>query len=476
MGYGRFCTGVAVSALWLGAGFAPSQAQTATQTASTTGFETVIVTARKRAEDAQTVPISITAFDQSQLQKLDIKTIDDLTYASPSVYVAPTTFRQDTLDVTIRGQRDFDSSSGQAVMSFDPATAVYVDGVYMARPVGLGASLFDTDNLEILKGPQGTLVGRNSTGGAILYETRQPTDTFGGYLQTTGDDHGRGDVQGAIDIPITDTLWFRAAAQVSDQKGYIKNYYTDPATGFSNTQPALGSDKIAGNFSLKWQPDDSFNIVLRADISAEHDTGISYHDLGYFPGSGTRNGKPAICNIPGTCTGFTDLLGHVIAPYYANYLTGTALNTAPAAYNSLLASVTREQADGFWSTEQAVSNADIGHYQTVSLTVNKSFSDDIDVKWLTAYRGFDDHGTSISRGLPYDTADYEYRDPGYKSYQSELTINGAALDNKLKWTTGTVFLPGRQPRRWRPVLSVSAQCGDAAAGQRQADHPAGRHA
>ena len=66
-------------------------------------------------------------------------------------------------------------------------------------------------------------------------------------------------------------------------------------------------------------------------ISAEHDTGSSYHDLGYFPGSGTRNGKPAICNIPGTCTALTDFLGHTIQPYYANYLTGTALNTAPAA-------------------------------------------------------------------------------------------------------------------------------------------------
>ena len=146
----------------------------ATQTASATGLETVIVTARKRAENAQTVPISITAFNQDDLNKLNVLTIQDLKYVSPSVYIAPTAFRQDTLNITIRGQRNFDSPSGggNPGLAFDTASAVYKDGVYYARAVGLGGSLFDIDSLEVLKGPQGTLVGRNTTGGAILYETR----------------------------------------------------------------------------------------------------------------------------------------------------------------------------------------------------------------------------------------------------------------------------------------------------------------
>jgi len=114
-----------------------------------TGIETVIVTARKRAEDAQQVPIAITALDQASLEKLSVQTVEDLKYVAPSVYIAPTTFRQDTLNVTIRGQRDFDSSSGQSVMSFDTAAAIYVDGVYMARPVGLTGSLFDVDRIEV---------------------------------------------------------------------------------------------------------------------------------------------------------------------------------------------------------------------------------------------------------------------------------------------------------------------------------------
>ncbi len=408
------------------------------------GLEKVVVTARKRQEDEQVVPISITAYNQADLDRLNIKTIEDLRYSSPSVYIAPTTFRQDTLNVTIRGQRDFDSSSGQSVMSFDPSSPIYMDGVYLARPVGLSGGLFDIDSVQVLKGPQGTLVGRNSTGGAILYTTREPGDTYGGYVRAELGDYGHAQVQGAVDIPLSDTLFFRAAGQISDQRGYITNLYQDPATGYRNTQPGMGSNKIAGNFSLKWVPDDSFSILLRANLVAEHDTGSTYHDLGYFPGSGVRNGKPAICNIPGTCTGFTDLLGHQIAPYYTNYLTGTALNPDPAAYNSLLASVAREQKAGFWSTEQTVSNADIGHYQTVSATINKRF-DDIDVKWLTAYRWWDNRGTSIGRGLPYDTADYEYIVPDYKSVQSELTVNGNAFDNKVQWTAGLFYFMEDSP-------------------------------
>ena len=105
----------------------------------------------------------------------------------------------------------------------------------------------------------------------------------------------------------------------------------------------------------------------------------------------------------------------------------------------------REQTYGFWSTEQTVSNLDTGHYQTVSATVDKTF-DDIDIKWLSAIRWWDNRGTSVGRGLSYDTADYEYMVPDYKSYQSELTVNGKALDNKVQWTAGLFFFQEDSPR------------------------------
>ena len=109
---------------WAQAGADASQTQVA-------GLDRVVVTARKRAEDQQAVPISITALNQADLDRLNIKTLEDLKYVSPSVYIAPTAFRQDTLNITIRGQRNFDAPSGggNPGLAFDTASAVYKDGV-----------------------------------------------------------------------------------------------------------------------------------------------------------------------------------------------------------------------------------------------------------------------------------------------------------------------------------------------------------
>ena len=431
---------------------APADASQNTSGASdgSIGLETVIVTARKRSEDAQTVPISITALNQGDLDQLHIQTLSDLSSVTPSLDVEPSTFRQDTLNITIRGQRNFDSSGqgGNPGLSFDTASAVYVDGVYYARAVGLTGSLFDMSSVDVLKGPQGTLVGRNTTGGALLLETNAPTSDFGGYLKVQGGDYDQYILQGAINIPLSDQWFFRAAFSAQGNKGYIHNDFTDPATGFSNSQPAEGAQKLAGRFSLKWVPDNSFSLLLRADLSGEHDTGSSYHDLGYFVGTTLATGnKPSVCNIPGACVGFTDLLGHQVASYFTTVTATSAsgVNTAPAAYNSLITSVLREQSEGFWSTEQTLSNADTGHYHTVSAVADKVV-DDVDVKLLAAYRWFNSFGQSNSRGLPYDTTNFTYGMPNYQSWESELTVNGGAFDDRLKWTTGFFFFEESSPR------------------------------
>jgi iron complex outermembrane recepter protein len=423
------------------------------QSASTdsTGLETVIVTARKVAEDAQTVPISITALSAADLDKLNVHSAADLQAVAPSVVVQPSTFRQDTLDITIRGQRNFDSPSGggNPALDFDSPVAIYQDGVYYARTIGLTSTLFDMQSVDVLKGPQGTLVGRNSTGGAILFQTQDPTDKFGGYIKETGGDYAQYGLQGAINIPLTDTLSVRVAISSTGQKGYLANYFSDPVSGQYNHQAAMGTQKLAGRFSAKWTPTDNFTLTVKADLSEEHDTGTSYHDLGYFVGTtlGTGN-KPSVCNIPAACVSFTDLLGHPVATYY-NTVTGSTsvsnVNTTPAAYNSLLSSVAREQTEGFWSTEQALSNLDVGHYHTVSAVADQRLDGDIDVKLLGAYHWFDSTGQAVSRGQPYVASVYLYNVPKYQSWQSELTVTGSEFENRLKWTGGLFFFEESDP-------------------------------
>jgi iron complex outermembrane receptor protein len=437
--FGSLSVGALAAAMLLAA---PEIASAQTTSANgETAFDAVIVTARKRAELAQDVPISISAYDQTAIERQNIQTIQDLRFSAPSVYVAQSTFRTDTLNVTIRGQRNFDSTG----LQFDTASAVYVDGVYYARPVGLNGTLFDVDSVQVLKGPQGTLVGRNTTGGAILYETRRPSDTFGGSLSATIGSYGRHDAEGALNVPLSDTLAVRAAVNWSEVDGYIANHYFDPATGYANNTPAQGSRKIAGLFSLQWKPDDTLTVLLRANISAFHSTGTAYADIGVFEGNVLAPAnRPSICNIPGTCTPFTDLLGHAITPYYSDFTTRT-VSTAPTAYNALINSVNRVKARGFWTTEQALTNYNVGHYQTYSGAVEKEFSPKLSAKLTTAYRTWDAGGIASSRGLPYATNIFIYGTPNYKSYQSEFTLNGLSFNDKLNWTAGLFYFRENSP-------------------------------
>jgi iron complex outermembrane receptor protein len=439
----RALTGCASVALLAGlfAGAAPTaQAETMLADADT-NFEAVFVTARKRAEEAQTVPISIDVFDQRSIERLGVQTLEDLRYSAPSLYVAPSTFRQDTINVAIRGQQNFPSTG----LQFDTSTAVYADGVYYARAVGLNGALFDVSNVQVLKGPQGTLVGRNSTGGAILYETRQPTSDFNGYVRTTLGNYDRADIQAAVNVPLSDTLFVRGAISSQQQRGYIKNYYSNPATGYTNNKPGMGYRRLTGLLSVKWQPTDDFSLLVRANISDEKYTGVTYHDLGSFTGTApAAAGRPSICNIPGTCTGFTDLLGNVITPYFSNYLTGNAVSTLPSAYNALLNSVERSKSYGFWSTEQVLTNTNEGEYKTLSAVADKAVGS-LDVKLLGAYRWWNNSGMSSGRGLPYVTNIFEYETPKYRSYQGELTVNGAAMDDRLKYTAGLFYFRETSP-------------------------------
>jgi iron complex outermembrane recepter protein len=423
-----------------------ARAQTADAAA---GFDEIVVTARKRPEPVQDIPIAIDAFSQADLDAKHITTIQDLKTVSPSVYIQADQFQQDTVNITIRGLRNYPSNNIQ----FDSATAVYVDGVYLARTQGLAGTLFDVDTVEVEKGPQGTLVGRNATGGAILYTTQAPTQTFGGYLDLTAGDYGDREIEGAVNVPISDKFAVRGAFSSNDRDGYLRNIYFDPATGQRNDTAALGYRRLAGRFSATYQPDDDFSLIARADLSEEHDTGSAYHDLGSFTGTLPSLGRPSICNIPGTCNGFTDLLGHVIAPYYSNVATGT-INKNPLAYNALLNSVARQAGD-FWTTDQAVDNEDTDHFETYSLEANKNFGDDINVKWLGSYRTYDSVGTAVSRGLPYDAIQYGFQTPDYEAYSSELTVGGNSFGDRLKWTAGFFYFQEQAANQGSTVFLYS---------------------
>ena len=185
------------------------------QNVMATGLEEIVVTAQKRAESVQDVPITIAAFSESQLENSGFDSISDLTMMSPSMQFGnfgPVTF------VTMRGIGNENTTAGG-----DPGVAMHLDGIYMGRPVASLFSAFDSERVEILRGPQGTLYGRNATGGSINLITRKPEDEFGGELDVTYGDYDWLRFRGSLNAPLSDTSAARVVVFNEDRDGYAQN-------------------------------------------------------------------------------------------------------------------------------------------------------------------------------------------------------------------------------------------------------------
>src|SRR5882724_6803655 len=183
----------------------------------------VIVTARRVEERLQDVPISITVFNQEQLTNRNVVNAADLAAYTPSLS-ANQNFGTENSSFAIRG---FVQDAGTP-----PSVAVYFADVVALRgptqgtQAGDGAgpgSFFDLQNVQVLKGPQGTLFGRNTTGGAVLFVPQKPTGVFEGYVEASAGNYDMKRVQAAINLPVTESVRLRVAVDHNDRKGYLNN-------------------------------------------------------------------------------------------------------------------------------------------------------------------------------------------------------------------------------------------------------------
>ena len=181
-------------------------------------LEEIVVTAQKREESLDRVPITIDAFSGEDLASAGLKNTFDLQFVTPGLSIVP---NQSDGQIFIRGVGSNLNGVGN-----DPSTAAYVDGVYQARSPLLLTRMYDIDRVEVLKGPQGTLYGRNATGGAINIITRAPEAESGGYLAVTGGDYGLRGAEGAVNVPFSGGA-FRLAGTRAKSDGYVENLTGD---------------------------------------------------------------------------------------------------------------------------------------------------------------------------------------------------------------------------------------------------------
>ena len=218
-------------------------------------LEEVIVTAQKREESLQDTPISITAFNQEALTQQGISSVDDLQGKVPSLNMTPFPTQNTSVRMFIRGVGAADIQVTQ-----DPAVGLYIDQVYIGRATGLAIEVADLAQIEVLRGPQGTLFGRNSIGGAINMTTIAPQTGILDFKQELG--VGRRDLfrsKTSANIPITDDLALRAVYLHKEQDGYIDNY--GPGRDFLD-----GKDE-GGKLDFLWEPNDAWSLRYTFDYS-----------------------------------------------------------------------------------------------------------------------------------------------------------------------------------------------------------------
>tara|TARA_R110002167_G_scaffold20049_10_gene73806 strand:+ start:7025 stop:9541 length:2517 start_codon:yes stop_codon:yes gene_type:complete len=218
-------------------------------------LEEVIVTAQKKAESLQDTPISLTAFGSERLEIEGISSLGDIGSKVPSLTIEPFPINNATLRIFIRGIGISDAQITQ-----DPPVGIYVDGVYIARSTGTALDVADLERIEILRGPQGTLYGRNTTGGAINLITKKPTtDTLEFKQKLTFGNRDLFTSKTMVNIPLTDTLAVKLAALQTMQDGHVAN--DGPGGDF-------GDRDVGGfRFDLRWDISDTLALDYAYDKS-----------------------------------------------------------------------------------------------------------------------------------------------------------------------------------------------------------------
>ena len=240
----------------------PAMAQDAAQSADAgqqaggkqeaTTLDAITVTARRREESIQDVPVAISAFGEEELKDLQASTLEGLQGSVPNMNIAQGRGSANSVNVFIRGIGQPD-----ALQSFDPGVGMYVDDVYYSRINGTMFSLFDVSQVEVLRGPQGTLYGKNSTGGAIKVNTKNPFDHDGGAVEVTIGDYGRAEARAYLSGKFSETVAASIAAAKVTNDGYVENRAGGDNFNDDNT--------TAVRAKLMFAPSDSFRATLSLD-------------------------------------------------------------------------------------------------------------------------------------------------------------------------------------------------------------------
>jgi len=181
-------------------------------------LEEVIVTSERRQASVQDVPVAVSAFNEELVEQLQIDDTLDLIHVVPNMFGGNNTGLGTANMYYLRAQ-----GNDESIATFDPPVGTYVDDVYITRQNINNVALFDVERIEVLRGPQGTLYGRNTTGGALSVIMKKPGEAFGGFVEAGAGSYGRTTLRGSVDIPVSDNLLTKISGYWVEDDGYLEN-------------------------------------------------------------------------------------------------------------------------------------------------------------------------------------------------------------------------------------------------------------
>ncbi|MEH6828729.1 TonB-dependent receptor [Parasphingorhabdus sp.] len=436
----------------------PAFAQTAPAEQAQGGIQEIVVTAQKRSENVQNVPIAISAFTAEALTERAVTSVASLSNLAPNVTLdagTPFSGSSAVLSAYIRG-----IGANDFAFNIDPGVGIYLDGVYLARSVGANQELPDVERVEVLKGPQGTLFGRNTIGGAISIVTHDPGDVFRFKGDVTAGRFGLIQTRGTVDIPLADSLSSSLSFATKNRNGYVKRMAFPGATNFDSTPitnfKAAGYDNVGlgsegGDDSwnlrgkLKYDNGGAFRATLSADYSNIDQSQLANKLIATTDAvfAGTYNcaiaepvamgtncggGPPTFAYLP-AIGGVTGILDNP---------TVYGVNTDADPNNNRL-----PYDDRFVTDSLDTSYANGNNYSKLksyggALTLSYDLADQVELKSITAYREL-----HWNVGMDIDGSPLNFLHTSFtmnqKQFSQELQLLGSAMDEKLNFVLGAYY-------------------------------------
>lgn len=398
-------------ALTVAAPAALAQSESAQDTGA--GLEEIVVTARRVEENLQSTPVAVTALSAQVLEQRNMTDIRELAVAVPNLVLQTSGANggSQVPAVFIRGLGQAD-----VVLTADPAVGIYVDGVYVARNSGNILSLLDLERVEVLRGPQGTLFGKNTIGGAISLVSAKPGPDFDLTAELTAGNYDRRSAKFSVNAPLADNLFLKVAALGEERDGYIDlTNYPGKALGESRTWAARGH--------LRWLATSALTVDLATDFSSARDVGPPFRLIETFPNAASAglynaalSGNPASCLSPAGQASNPACYGPVQVP-------ADALTSNIIFYDRNLNKIDPDNDFDTFGTALTISwELPFGTLRSIS-----------------AYRnlrsGFNFDGDYSATMLIGGYARRQKSD----QYSEELQLLGNALSDRLKWLVGGYY-------------------------------------